>query len=100
MVFETRKVAYGDDLLAVMGECCSKAPDFITPNLPILEIVFRIFLANGNQPLTLEEIERQLVQKLAAADRPHPISLETLQRMLDNDSYYGLRRFPTSGNGD
>ena len=97
VVFETRKAAYGDDPLAVIRDCCSQARDFIHPNLPVMEIVFRIFLANGNQPLTLEEIEERLEEKLAAADRPRTLSPEILQRMLDNDGYYGLRRVSTSG---
>ena len=97
VVFETRRATYGDDLLAVIRDCCSQARDFIHPNLPVMEIVFRIFLANRNQPLTLEEIEERLGEKLAAADRPRTLSPEILQRMLDNDGYYGLRRVSTSG---
>ncbi|OGO04721.1 MAG: hypothetical protein A2Y60_03085 [Chloroflexi bacterium RBG_13_54_9] len=96
VVFETRRVVYGDDPLALIRDCCSQASDFITPNLPVMEIVFRIFLANGNEPLTLEEIEERLEEKLAVADRLRTVPLETLQRMLDNDGYYGLRRLPTS----
>ncbi len=96
VIFETRRVAYGDDPLALIRDCCSKAQDFITPYLPIMEIVFRAFLANGNQPLALDEVEKVLETKLAAADRPRIVPLETLQLMLDSDSYYGLRRYPTA----
>ena len=44
------------DLLSTIKDCCFKEPGFITGELPILESIFRLFLANGNQPLNLEEL--------------------------------------------
>jgi len=100
VVFETKKVPYGDDPLVIIRDCCAKAEDFFTPNLPIMEIIFRIFLTNANQPLALEEIKELLDERLATAERPRTISLETLERLLDNDRYYGLRRFPATETGE
>lgn len=96
VMFQTSKATHGDDLLVVIRDCCSQARGFITPDLPVMEIVFRILLANGNQPLTLEEIRARLEEKLTGADRPRTLSSEMLQRILDNDVYYGLRCVPTS----
>jgi hypothetical protein len=61
-----------------------------------MEAVFRVFLANDNQPLALDEIEKVLETEFAAADRPRIVPLEILQLMLDSDSYYGLRRYPSA----
>ena len=47
-------------LLASIKGCCGKSSGFISAGLPILESVFRIFLANGNQPLDVEELSRQM----------------------------------------
>ena len=44
------------DLLKAIQNCCSKSDDFITPGLPFQETIFRVFLANGNKPMTLEEL--------------------------------------------
>ena len=44
------------DLLPALRDCCSKTPGFITRELPILESIFRLFLASGNKPLDLEEL--------------------------------------------
>ncbi|GAI07324.1 unnamed protein product, partial [marine sediment metagenome] len=44
------------DLLTTIKDCCSKTPGFITDKLPILGSIFRLFLANGNQPLDVEEL--------------------------------------------
>ena len=78
------------DLLTNFKDCCSKAPDFITVELPILESIFRLFLANGNQPLDLEELGMQL-SKWRGGDT-YRTSPEILFRLLKDDRYYGLQQ--------
>ena len=81
------------ELLANIRDCCSHAPEFITGQLPILESNFRFFLANGNQPLTLEELGEQLSERLGG-DTYHT-SEEVLSRLLQSDQYYGLQSAPS-----
>jgi len=80
-----------DILLSTIRDCCSKVPGFINPKSPLLESVFRLFLANRNQPLTLQEICDQLKR-----ERGERLTLDAgkLHRLLEKDQYYGLR--PTS----
>jgi len=78
------------DLLATIKDCCSKTPGFITGNLPILESVFRLFLANANQPLDLEELGNQL-SEWRGGDT-YRTSGEIVSRLLEGDQYYGLGR--------
>ena len=78
------------DLLAAIKDCCSKKLGFITGELPVLESIFRLFLANGNQPLDLEELSKQLSEQRGGS--PYRTSIEVLSRLLDSDQYYGLRR--------
>ncbi len=80
------------DLLAAIKDCCSQTPGFITDKLPILESIFRLFLANGNQPLDLEELGKQL-SEWRGGDTYHT-SAEILSRLLSNEQYYGLRQAP------
>jgi hypothetical protein len=61
--------------------------------MPLLEMVFRIFLANGNQPLKLGQIQEQL-QQLGDISGTRDLSIPRLKRILDNDQYYGLRPVP------
>jgi len=82
------------DLLSTIKDCCSKEPGFITGELPILESVFHLFLANGNQPLDLEELGRQL-SDWRGGDT-YRTSAEILSRLLNNDQYYGLRQVQTN----
>lgn len=39
---------------------CAKQPDFITEHTAMIDAVFRLFLANGNTPLTPQELSVQL----------------------------------------
>lgn len=80
------------DLLAAFQDCCSKTKGFITDEQPILENVFRFFLANGNQPLDLEELGKQLNKQRRDS---RFTSAEILSRLLGNDRYYGLRQVTT-----
>ena len=76
------------DLLSTIKDCCSKAPAFITRNLPVLESVFRLFLANGNQPLNLEELGKQL-SEWREGDT-YCTSPGILSRLLSSDRHYGF----------
>jgi len=82
------------DLLATIKDCCSRTPGFINAKLPILESIFRLFLASGNQPLDLEELGRQLVHRRGGDT--YCASAEILSRLLGSDRYYGLRQVPYS----
>jgi len=76
------------DLLSTIKDCCSKAPRFITRNLPVSESVFRLFLANGNQPLSLEGLGKQL-SEWREGDT-YCTSPEILSRLLQGDQHYGF----------
>lgn len=78
-----------NDLFKAVKTCCSKSVDFITPTLPVHESAFRIFLANGNQPLTLDEVVSQLNQRRGMDT--YRMSTQILSRLLKNDQHYGLQ---------
>ncbi|MFC1915247.1 hypothetical protein ACFLW4_00915 [Chloroflexota bacterium] len=80
------------ELLSTIKDCCSNVPGFITGRLPILESIFRLFLANGNQLLTLEELGKQLSEQ-RDGDTART-SEEILSRLLKSDQYYGLQLVP------
>jgi len=79
-----------DTLLATIKDCCSQTQGFITRESPILKSIFCFFLANGNQPLDLEELGRQL-REWRSGDT-YCTSPEVLSRLLKKDQYYGLRQ--------
>jgi hypothetical protein len=78
------------ELITAINECCSNAPEYISKDLPILESVFRLFLANGNQPLEIEILNDKL-NELRGRDS-YRTSVELLSRLLKADRYYGLKQ--------
>ena len=55
-----------------------------------MECVFRLILANVNQPIDLEELGSRLRERLGGDT--YRTSPEVLSRLLENDRHYGLRR--------
>jgi hypothetical protein len=79
---QTGEVARVDGLWHSLRTCCSLKPGYISPNTPVIDAVFRTFLANGNKPLSIQELYEIL-------DRRPPA---TLLRMLTVGSIYmGIR---------
>ena len=93
MRFEVKRVPYGSNPMKVIRECCSRKKNFILPDMATLEAIFRIYLANGNQPMPLGHVREQLqewcpgggCQWLLLTD-------EQMERVIASDTYYGLRR--------
>lgn len=82
-----------DDLdpIAEISACCATTPGYFSPNLPLLEAIFRLLLSNDNKPLNLVDIGEALMGRKIGVDSPRDLSAQTLQRMLAKDTYYGIR---------
>jgi hypothetical protein len=57
---ETAEVQRVDGLQHVLITHCAKQQEFITQQMSLVDSVFRLFLANGNMPLTPLELAEQL----------------------------------------
>jgi len=90
--FEIRRVQYGSNPIRVIRDCCSKKRNYITPDMPTLEAVFRVFVANGNLPLTLENVREQLAEWCPGGGCQWLLlPVEQLERLVQHDRYYGIR---------
>jgi hypothetical protein len=63
---------------------CSLQPEYITPQTSLVDSVFRVFLANGNSPLTVTEVAEKI-------HRPANTILRTLSGVR---VYKGIRPMP------
>ena len=63
---------------------------YITTDMPIQEMVFRIILGKRNRPMSLSDIHNELTEKWSTPIRPITISQTGLMRILDSDTYYGF----------
>ena len=93
MKFEVRHTTYGSDPLKVIREHCGRAKNYIHRDMPTLEAIFRVYLANGTQPMPLEHVREQLAEWCPGGGCQWLLlPLETVERLVQNDSYYGLRQ--------
>jgi hypothetical protein len=54
------EVAQVDGLWHSLRVCCSLKPEYIDDSTPLTTAVFRVFLANGNEPLSPAELSQRL----------------------------------------
>ncbi len=79
---DTAEVTRVDAIWEAIRACCSLKPDYISADAPLLDSIFRLFLANGNKPLSILELHERL-------DRRPP---ETILRVLTRGQVYmGIR---------
>ena len=90
--FEIRRGKFGADPIRVIQDCCSKKRHYITPDMPTLEAVFRVFLANGNAPLTLGVVREQLSGWCPGGGCQWLLlPVDQLERLVQHDRFYGIR---------
>ena len=77
--------------MAEIAKCCATSDEFIRPGLSLKEIVFRLLLKEGNRPVALNTLHYALTEEWARPTNPMNISLQTLKRTLDEDTYYGFK---------
>ncbi len=80
---ETAEVARVVGIQYTLISHCALQPDYLTPQTTLVNAVFRVFLANGNMPLTPVELGERL-------DRPAKMILRTLS---GSRVYKGIRPF-------
>ncbi len=78
---DTAEVHPVDALQHVVMTHCALQPGFLTENVPLVEAIFRVFLAAGNTPMTPVELGERLNR------RPMVI----LRTLSGPRVYYGIR---------
>jgi len=78
---KTAEVTQVDGLLHILITHCAKQEDFLSSRMALVDSVFRVLLANGNRPMTSEELGEIL-------NRPPTTILRTLSGLR---VYKGIR---------
>ncbi len=78
---ETAEVHQVDALQHVVMTHCAQQPEFLETSVPLVEAIFRVFLASGNTPMTAVELGERL-------NRQPRLILRTLSGPR---VYYGIR---------
>ena len=86
--------AEGDDLtgdaadaIVRIAEQCSTTPDYLLPDTPLREAVFRVILADGNEPKSADEIGDTLAMQWSS-NPSRDISPKVIARLLDHGFSY------------
>lgn len=82
------------DLVTEIQRHCADDTEFIQSAMPLQEIVFRMLLLQGGEPVKLGELHSELTGKWSSALRPITLSLDGLARVLDHDEFYGFAAIP------
>ena len=85
---KTAEVKSVDGIQHALMTHCALQPEFTNERTAMVEAIFRIFLVNGNTPLTVEEIASRL-------NRPTNVVLKTIS---GSRVYRGLRPFQSQEN--
>lgn len=80
------------EILEAIQECCGQQENFVSATQPIMESLFRLFLATGNRPMTVEEIGQELESRRGGR-APQP---QVIELLLEKDTFYGVRPLPDS----
>jgi hypothetical protein len=92
--FEISKTRLGDNLPRAIREYAAHERDYISPDMPTLEAIFRVLLAGGNQPMSLEEIRDQLAEWCPGGGCQWLLlPMDALERLVSRDMFYGIRPF-------
>jgi hypothetical protein len=77
-------------LIDEIAEYSARDEEFIRPQMTLQEMVFRVLLRRGNQPISLQELHYELTERQATPTRPINITPAGLRRILEADGYYAF----------
>ncbi len=79
-------------LIRQIANHCADAPDYLLPDTPLKESIFRTLLAANNKPLTADEISAQLSERWSRTAQARDVSPAVVRRLLENSSLYSIAR--------
>ena len=80
--------------LDCVADHCAQTPDFLLPDTPLKEAIFRVILARRNEPVTAEEVNQMLSERWALTAYPRDISPRIIGRLLTRIETYCVASVP------
>ena len=91
--FKINKLEDPQVYLNKLSELYKKSSSFLEPKTPVKEALFRLFVFNGNKPLTLKQINKNLSENWEMSQFPRDISIEKLSSLIKNVSDYYIQPY-------
>jgi hypothetical protein len=67
-------------------------PDYLLPDTPLKEAVFRVILAGRNEPMSAADVSEELKQRWTMSTYPRDLSPAVIGRLLESMSAYSIGR--------
>ena len=77
-----------------IADHCHETSDYLLPDTPLKEAVFRVILAGGSKPVTPEQVSQILAERWALTPYPRDISARVIQKLMDSSESYCIVRLP------
>lgn len=68
----------------------SEEADYLLPDTPLKEAVFRVILASRNEPMSADEISAELRRRWTMSAYPRNLSPSVVERLLQNMGSYSI----------
>ena len=82
------------EYIRTIAEHCRDTSDYLLPDTPLKEAIFRVILARGNKETTSEDVSKELSEQWSTSAYPRDVSPELLGRLMDGSDFYCIVRLP------
>ena len=80
------------ELRKLFRDNCNDQDGYLSPQAPLLETIVRMLLSTKKDAVTVSELHSVLSDLWITSPWPRHISIESMQRVLDNGTAYGIVR--------
>ena len=77
-----------------IAEHCRETSDFLLPDTPLKEAIFRVMLSKRNKEITAEQVSEVLTENWSNTAYPRDITSDVIQRLMDQSDFYCISRIP------
>ena len=82
------------EYIQTIAEHCRETTDYLLPDTPLKEAIFRVILGRGNKETTAEDVSKELSKQWSTSAYPRDVSPELLGRLMDRSDFYCIVRVP------
>ncbi len=88
------EAASADPLVMIdqIADQSAGTPDYLLPDTPLKEAVFRVLLAKRNEPMSASDVSEELKQWWTMSTYPRDLSPSVIGRLLENMNSYSIAR--------
>ena len=83
-------ISLANKLMKIISDICSKNDQYILPGTAITEAIFRILIANQNEPLSVLEIHSRIASAWSSVIYLKNLSENVVIKILEGPNNYGF----------